>query len=116
MLDQTGKPDDALKLYQEVYDTDKMDISANYGIGAYYINKAAAISEAKMKLDDEDKIDAMNKEIIANLEKAYPFMKFLHEQQPNEREWLSQLVNIAPILGKDEEMMEYGKKLRELSN
>ncbi|MDX2247680.1 MAG: tetratricopeptide repeat protein [Bacteroidia bacterium] len=115
LLEQSGKSDDAFKLYEEVYRMNNQDLSANYGMGAYYINKAASISEAKMKLDDEDKIEVMNKEIIALLEKAYPFMKWLHEQQPNEREWLSQLVTITPILGKDEEMMEYGKKLGELS-
>ncbi|MEZ4776063.1 MAG: hypothetical protein R3D00_23000 [Bacteroidia bacterium] len=115
LLEQSGKSDQAFKLYEEVYKANNQDISANYGLGAYYINQAAAISEAKMKLDDEDKIDEMNKQIISLLEKAYPYMQWLHKQQPEEREWLSQLVTIAPILGKDEDMMEYGKKLGDLS-
>lgn len=115
MLDQNNMGDKALELYQEVYDSDNENLTANYGIGAYYINQAASISEKKMKSNNDDEIEKYNEEIVKLLEKAYPYMVWLHNKQPEEREWLMQLVNITPILDKDDEMEEYAKKLGELS-
>ncbi|MEM7657440.1 MAG: hypothetical protein AAF399_15005 [Bacteroidota bacterium] len=114
MLERNEQADDAYELYKEVYETDPTQIGGIYGVGAYYINKAAAISDAKMAINDDDEIEAMDKEIIGLLEKAYPYMQKLHELQPTQREWLSQLINIAPILGKDDEMEAYYEKMKKL--
>ena len=88
---------------------------ANFGKGAYYINKAAEISDEKMKINDEAKINKMNEEIVELLKKAYPYMKWLHENDRTNKEWLRQLVNITPIIGKDNEMAFYARKLAELN-
>ena len=115
LLDKASKGDEALTLYQKVYDADKENLQANYGIGAYYINKAAEMSNEKMKLTKDEEIEAMDKQIVELVGKAYPYMVWLHEKQPEETEWLRQLITITPILGKDEEMMKYGEKLSALN-
>lgn len=127
MLERNNRAEEALAIYQEVYAKNPNDLQANYGLGAAYINQAAAISEKKMKSNNDKDIAAYDQEIIALLRKAYPFMKKLHELQPTEREWLSQLVSITGNLSavaetKEEEqqytdeMELYGKKLHDLSN
>lgn len=118
LLEKNARADEAFAYYKEVYESDPESLQANYGMGAYYVNKAASVSDAKMNLksDEDSKIEEMNEEIKGLLTKAYPFMVWLHNKQPNEREWLSQLVSITPIIGKDDEMEIYGKKLGELSN
>lgn len=119
LLSKNDETDAAKDLYDKVYEQDPENFMANFGKGAYYINKAAEISEAKMKLGtsstDEAKIDKMNTEIVELLKKAYPFMKWLHEHDQDNAEWLRQLVNITPIIGKDDEMADYAKKLGELN-
>jgi predicted Zn-dependent protease len=116
MLERNKRVDDAQKLYQQVYEQNPRSIEANYGLGAYYINRAAALSEERAKTNNDKKIDELNEQILGLLEKAYPYMKFLHEAQPTEREWLSQLVSISGNLGKMDEMNAYGEKLGKLQN
>jgi tetratricopeptide (TPR) repeat protein len=116
LLERAERVDEAFEIYEQVYAEDKENISANYGIGAYYVNKAAAISTLKMKYTKEADIDKADAEILEYLRKAYPYMKWLHEHQPDETEWLRQLVSITSFLGKDAEMKEYSDKLRALSN
>ncbi|GAB4419299.1 MAG: hypothetical protein OHK0039_31550 [Bacteroidia bacterium] len=127
LLDRTNRFDEAKALYQQVYDQDPNSLQANYGLGAFYVNQAAAISEKKMKMTKDADIEAADLQIIALLKQAYPFMKKLHELQPTEREWLSQLVTITGVLYSGEsdkeksaemeaEMEMYGKKLGELNN
>jgi tetratricopeptide (TPR) repeat protein len=116
LLERNGETDQALKLYKDAYDQDPDNLQANYGLGAYYVNQAAELSQKKAKLqnNDDEGIAEMDARILELLEKAYPYMKTLHELQPNEREWLSQLVTITGNIGKNEEMEMYGKKLGEL--
>lgn len=115
LLTKNGENDAAKALYDQVYEQDPENFMANFGKGAYFINQAAEISDAKMKSSNEDDIDKMNEEIVELLKKAYPFMKWLHEHDEDNTEWLRQLVNITPIIGKDDEMMEYAKKLGDLN-
>ncbi|MDX1906490.1 MAG: tetratricopeptide repeat protein [Bacteroidia bacterium] len=115
MLERNNRKEDAIKLYQEVYDQNPNSLEANYGLGASYVNQAAALSEIKMKERNETKIEELDAQILVLLEKAYPFIKKLHELQPTEREWLSQLVSIAGNLNKMDEMEAYGKKLGEMN-
>lgn len=111
MLERNKQNEKAMELYTQVLSTDNSSIEAHYGLGASYINQAAALSEEKAKTNNEKKIDELNERILALLDKAYPHMKFLHEQQPNEREWLSQLVVITGNTNRMDEMEAYGKKL-----
>ncbi|MEL6673444.1 MAG: tetratricopeptide repeat protein [Bacteroidota bacterium] len=115
LLEKNKKPEEAFKLYSEAYERDDQSLQANYGIAAYYINRAAIESEKKMKLKRDDEIDAADEVIKGLCEKAYPHLVWLHNAQPKEAEWLSQLVNITPIIGKRDEMELYGKKLGELT-
>ena len=115
LLERVKRHDDAFKMYEEAYKIDPENIQANYGKAAYYINKAAEVSAKKMEYTKDEEIDKADEEIKGLCEKAYPYVKWLHNAQPNEAEWLSQLVNITPIIGKRDEMTEYAKKLGELN-
>jgi tetratricopeptide (TPR) repeat protein len=115
LLERNGETDKALELYREAYEQDPDNLQANYGLGAYYVNQAAELSQEKADLKKEAEIAEMNEKILDLLEKGYPYMKKLHELQPTELEWLRQLVTITGNIGKDEEMEMYGKKLGELN-
>ena len=115
LLERAKKNDEAFKLYEDAYKRDPESLQANYGMAAFYINKAAEVSAEKMNFSKDADIDKADQEIKALCEKAYPYVKWLHNQQPEEPEWLSQLVNITPIIGKNDEMMEYAKKLGEIN-
>lgn len=115
LLDKAGKGDEAIPLYQQAYDVDKENLQANYGIGAYYINKAAELSQVKGKMSKADEIEAMDKRIVALINTAYPHMVWLHNAQPEEKEWLLQLSTITPIIGKDDESEMWMEKLAKLS-
>lgn len=116
LLERNDENDKALELYREAYEQDPDNLQANYGLGAYYINEAAELSQQKAEMKKEAEIQKMDERIKDFLEKAYPYMKKLHELQPNEREWLSQLVTITGNLGMEEEMNAYGEKLGEMNN
>lgn len=111
MLERNGKTQEALDLYQDAYELDPENLQANYGLAAMRINLAAELSEAKMESNDDDEIEELNGQIKTLCEEAYPFLVWLHEEQPTEPEWLSQLVNITPIIGKTDEMMKWAEKL-----
>ncbi len=116
LLERADRLPEALKIYQEVYDKDPNNLSANYGLGASYVNTAAEISQRKMKMTRDADIDAADAEIVELLKKAYPYMLWLHNAQPKEVEWLRQLVTIAPFIGKEDEMVKFSTELRALSN
>jgi len=115
LLDKAGKGDEAHPLYLQAYEQDKENLQANYGIGAYYINKAAELSKEKGQMSKTAEIEAMDKRIVTLIEKAYPHMVWLHEAQPNEKEWLLQLSTITPIIGKDDESEMWMEKLAKLN-
>lgn len=114
LLSRAEKEEEAHKLYVEAYKMDPNNLQANYGLGAFYINEAAKLSHDKDKLSREAEIKVIDDKIIALIEKAYPHMVWLHNAQPEEEEWLLQLSTITPILGKDDESMEWMGKLSEL--
>lgn len=116
LLERNGEIDYAQKLYQEAYDADPDNLQANYGLGAFYINRAAELSSEKAEITNEAEVQEYDKQILELLEKGYPYIKKLHELQPEETEWLRQLVSITGNLGLDEEMEMYGKKLGDLNN
>lgn len=113
LLERAQKGEKAFKLYSDAYDKDPENLQANYGKAAYFINKAATISSAKADFKTDEEVDKADADIKGLLNQAYPFVLKLHELQPGEAEWLSQLVQITPIIGKNDEMMIYAKKLSE---
>lgn len=116
LLERNGEAEYAQQLYQEAYDVDPDNLQANYGLGAFYVNRAAELSQEKAEMTGEEEVAEIDERILALLKKAYPYIKKLHELQPDEPEWLKQLVSITGNLGLDEEMAEYGKKLGDLRN
>ncbi|RMG23367.1 MAG: hypothetical protein D6730_14615 [Bacteroidetes bacterium] len=114
MLQQAGHQDKALEIYQDVLAKDPDNIQANIQIGAHYVNIGAEINEAKMNMTNEAEIDEAAKKVEENLRKAYPYIKKLHELQPNEPEWINQLVSITLYLGMDEEAAKYIEKQKEV--
>ncbi len=114
MQERSGNIGKALGLYQDAYDLDPENLQANYGLAAMRINMAAELSEEKMDSNDDDEIKRINGEIKTLCEEAYPYLVWLHEAQPDEPEWLSQLVNITPLIGKTEEMTMWAEKLGKL--
>lgn len=115
LLERNEKAEEAFKLYEAVYKANPEDIQANYGVGAYYINKAALLSKEQMEATKEAKIDELSAQIKELLKSAYPYMQFLHKAQPEVTEWLRQLVQISGQIGEDDAMMEYSTKLRTLN-
>ncbi len=120
LLEKTDKGEKAEGLYKEILNTNADSYKANYSLGVYYINKAAEMSEAKMKLDgnsQEAEIDKMNTDIKNMLKEAYPYMKWLHNNEPSEKEWLNQLVIITSYFeDKQDEHEQYNEKLSALNS
>lgn len=115
LLERNGEAEKAFELFEDAYKRNPEDLQANYRMAAYYVNKAAELSGEKAKLTKMADIDKADEEIREYAGKAYPFLVWLHNKQPKEPEWLRRLVEISGIVGKDDEMMEYGKKLGELN-
>ncbi|MEO0899029.1 MAG: hypothetical protein AAFY71_21635 [Bacteroidota bacterium] len=115
LLERNGELEKAFGLYEDAYKRDNENLQANYRLAAYYVNKAADLSGKKAKLTKMAEIDAADAEIKGYAEKAYPFLKWLHNAQPTEGEWLRRLIEISGIVGDDDAMMDYGKKLGELN-
>ncbi|MEM8898290.1 MAG: hypothetical protein AAGC85_09295 [Bacteroidota bacterium] len=98
-----------------ILEKDPDHLGANIQLGAYYVNKAAEINEAKAKLTKESDIDAAGEEVKQKLGQAYPLMKKLHELEPDQAEWINQLVSISYYLDEDEAVInEYVKKQQEI--
>ena len=76
---------------------------------------ADEINEAKAKLTKEADIDAAGGEVKQKLAEAYPLMKKLHELEPDQAEWINQLVSISYYLDEEEAVInEYVKKQQEI--
>ena len=64
----------------------------------------------------EAEIIAIDDEIKGLMKKAEPYMQKLHEMEPDELEWISQLVSIGYFLGYDDDKLgELEKKQAEIS-
>jgi tetratricopeptide (TPR) repeat protein len=114
MLENNGRLDEAVAQYKKLHELDPKSIQANYGLGAYWINRSVPLAQQANEEMDMAKFEELEKQINEMMSKALPYMSTLHELQPNEKEWLLQLVTITGRLGMDEEMIEYSNKLREL--
>ena len=82
LLDKNGQTEKSTALLQEVLGNDPDNLQANIQLGARYVNQAAEINEAKMKMNSEKDIDDANAKVKEKLSLAYPFMKKLHNLQP----------------------------------
>ena len=114
MLERAGQTKEALEQYEIAYERDNESLQANYGLAAMRINLAAELSNERTETNDDAEIERLNNEIKALCEEAYPYLVWLHNAQPDEPEWVSQLVNVTPIIGKNDEMMEWAEKLGEM--
>ena len=114
LLQQANQNAKALGLYNEVLQKEPKNVPANLQVGAHFVNEAAKLNEEKMHLDDDDAIAAKEILIKEHLQKAYPYIKLLHEEDPTEPEWINQLVNIALYLDMEEEANGYIQKQQEV--
>ncbi len=115
LLEKAERGEDAETQYKMILEKEPDHLGANIQLGAYYVNKAAEINEAKAKLTKEADIDAAGEEVKQKLAEAYPLMKKLHELEPDQAEWINQLVSISYYLDEDEAVInEYVKKQQEI--
>lgn len=114
LLQQDGQDDKALSLYKEVLTKEPRNIPANLQVGAFFVNLAAKLNEEKMNMDGDDEIAAKEVAIKENLKNAYPYIKLLNEEQPDEVEWVNQLVNITLYLDMEEEANNYIKQQQDI--
>lgn len=107
-----------LDIFRELLKEDPSNFQGNYQLGRYYINAAAVLNEQQQKETNDEKLELLQKQVKENLNKGLPFIKKLHQLQPDNAEWLTQLVNITPYMdGYDEkELMDYMTKLKALNS
>lgn len=116
ILEQNGKVEQADALYMDVLKRDPDNVNANIKLGAKYINSAAEISQSKMKLTKDADIDKANEQIKELMRKAEPYMIKLHKLEPDETEWINQLVSIAYILDYPEDKIAELEKAASAAN
>ncbi|MEZ4687091.1 MAG: tetratricopeptide repeat protein [Bacteroidia bacterium] len=97
LLTQNGEEEKGLKLYNEVLEVDADNYQANVNVGAFFINQAV---EAQKEYNDtpfseEAKLAELEKKFLELLGKAYPYMEKAHEADPENPEWINQLLTIA---------------------
>ena len=106
MLGKNGKDDKSEAIFKEILQADPNNINANIQLGAKYINQAAVLSQDKSKLSKIEDIDAADEKIRGLMRNAEPYITKLHELEPDELEWISQLVNIGYILDYPEDKLK----------
>lgn len=106
-----------LDIFRELMKEDPNNVQGNYQLGRYYINTAAVLNEQQQKETNDDKLEVLQKQVKDNLSKGYPYIKKLHQLQPDNAEWLTQLVNITPYVEgyQESELMEYMNKLKAIN-
>lgn len=106
LLEKAGKDKEALDVYNQVLQKYPDNVYANLNISAFYVNKAA-VTKKEMDATTDDKLyKEKYDEVKSNLAKAYPYMKKVHEKEPTNIEWVSQLVSITSYLMGDSKEME----------
>ena len=116
MLSKNGKNEKSEAVFMEILQAEPENLNANIQLGAKYINQAAVLSQKKAKMTKEAEIIAIDDEIKGLMKKAEPYMQKLHEMEPDELEWISQLVSIGYFLGYDDDKLgELEKKQAEIS-
>ena len=118
MLMKAGKTDEGVAQYKKVLQLNANNKYANLNLGAHYVNLAAAINE-KMKNATTEEYEVLNKQIIDNFKLAYPFIKKVQQLEPQNIEWVNQMIQITSYLMIDDdkmegEMMMYDKLKKEL--
>ena len=117
MLSKNGKEEKSEAVFMEIIQAEPENLNANIQLGAKYINQAAVVSGEKAKMTKEADIIAADDKIKALMKKAEPYMAKLHEMEPDELEWISQLVSIGYYLGYDDDKLaELEKKQKEISD
>jgi tetratricopeptide (TPR) repeat protein len=107
LLEKAGREKDALGVYEQVLQKSPDNLYANLNSGAYYVNKAAAVKKEMDAAGDNEKLyKEKYEEVKGNLAKAYPFMVKVHQKEPTNIEWVSQLVSITSYLMLDGKEME----------
>ncbi len=96
LLARNNDKDRAMTLYKEIYQQSSKNYVANVNLGVHHINAAAELSKEMTASDTEEtRAIELEKLVITQLQKAYPYMKEAHAQKPDYLEWVNQLVNIA---------------------
>ncbi len=117
MLSKNGNEEKSEAVFMEIIQAEPENLNANIQLGAKYINQAAVVSGEKAKMTKEADIIAADDKIKALMKKAEPYMAKLHEMEPDELEWISQLVSIGYYLGYDDDKLaELEKKQKEISD
>jgi len=82
-------------MFEKIYARYPKNYEANAQLAALHISKAKAVT-SKMTADLGDKqFNELKQEAVQHLNKAYPFVKTAYELNPNEGQWLDQLISIS---------------------
>ena len=82
------------RMFQELQARYPDDYEANAYMATFFIEKANAKREKLDPMLGDKQYKEIEDAVIAELEKAYPFVKKAYEKQP-EKKWLKQLVSIS---------------------
>jgi tetratricopeptide (TPR) repeat protein len=114
LLSKAGQKEKSISMYEEVLAKDPDNLYANLNLAASYINDAKDLSELYEKNNNETEGEHIFEQIKETFQKAYPYMKKTHELEPDNMEWIRQMIQITGYLGMNEEMMEYHNKQKEM--
>ena len=95
MLIDDGEIEKGLELYWDVHEMDPDNIYSNVNLGSYYINQAAKFNKQSIETLDDYEYKKLTGLVAENLKIAYPFMVKLTELEPDEIEWVQQLITIC---------------------
>ncbi len=116
MLYKSGEQDKAMDMFKQILEKDPDNLNANIQLGANYINQAVQLSQKRSEMTKEEDINKAQEAIVEVMRNAEPYMKKLHELEPDEPEWINQLVSIAYYLEyPEEEIAELEKKASEVN-
>lgn len=111
---------DALTYYNQALEKDPQNVDAYYSVGVLYYNKAAALTEELVALQDDlskegqKKYEAKQNEMQSLFDKATPFFKEAEMLNPNDRNTLIALKEIYAKRGNVEDLEisnEFKKRL-----
>ncbi len=114
--------DSALIYFNRTLDLDAKNSNAIYSIGAFYYNKAAALTKELKLLDNDNtkagiaKYEAKNKELVAMFDQALPYFKKAESIDPNDRNTLIALKEIFAREDKLDLSQEFKKRIENMDN
>ena len=114
LVKENESAEKGLEMFAAILKDDPNNMQANYEFASHYINTAAKLNEQQQKETNDDKLEALQKEIKSLLAKGYPYVRKLHDLEPDNVEWLTQIVGILPYVeGYDTaEWVAFGQKLQ----